>query len=88
MARPKKEQTLQTREGASEIEAVSPEEQITFDTVAVGHVQLSNGDFHMIRVPVNSTTLQTGKVELGQKCKDKAEAKYEFKIEAARNGLV
>lgn len=81
MAKPKKEQT-ETQQ-TSEVET-----EITFDTVAVGHVQLPNGDFHMIRVPVNSTTLQTGKVELGQKCRDKLEAKYEFKIEAARNGLV
>jgi hypothetical protein len=80
MAKQKKDQTEQQ---TSEVET-----EITFDTVAVGHVQLPNGDFHMIRVPVNSATLQTGKVELGQKCADKLEAKYEFKIEAARNGLV
>lgn len=81
MAKQKKEQT-ETQQ-TSEVET-----EITFDTVAVGHVQLPNGNFHMIRVPVNSATLQTGKVELGQKCADKLEAKYEFKIEAARNGLV
>lgn len=81
MARPKKQQSEETQ-------SESTEQQKTFDTVAVGHVKLANGDFHMIRVPVNSQTLEVGEVELGKKCRDKLEAKYEFKIEAAKNGLV
>ena len=84
MARPKKTNELDTTEPNVKGES----EQKTFDTVAVGHVKLANGDFHMIRIPVNSQTLEVGEVELGKKCRDKLEAKYEFKIEAAKNGLV
>ena len=77
---PKKKQTEDNTE-ESKVE-------VTFDTVAVGHVRLPNGDFHMIRIPVDSTNLQTGKIELGKKCEDIREAQYEFRKEAAKNKLV
>ena len=81
MAKPKKQQSEDTQ-------TETTEQEKTFDTATVGHVQLANGDFHMIRIQVNSKTLEVGAVELGKKCRDKLEAKYEFKIEAAKNGLV
>jgi hypothetical protein len=84
MGRPKK---LVTDAENTEQEVENKEEK-TFDTIAVGHVKLSNGDFHMIKVPINSHTLEVGEVQLGKKCRDVLEAKYEFKIEAAKSGLV
>lgn len=69
-------------------ETVVTPESAVYDGIAVGNVKLANGKYRVVSIKFNSETGQAGGTETYSECDDIYEAFYDFKMAAAKNGLL
>ena len=77
-----------TTPDSTEAKVEAPKKEVEYDAVAVGHIALPGGKYKIFRILVDSKSGDTGGIEVLKNCDDKSDMVYEFKIAAARNGLV
>lgn len=59
-----------------------------FDQLAVTIVKIADRQFKIVKIPIDSKTLELGELEVIDTAESKPEAVEKFKIAVARNGII
>ncbi len=85
MSKPKVKTAPQNQD---DFEAELKSEVAVFDGVALSILKIKDREFKIIKIPVDSKTLELGEAEVIGTADSKPEAVEKFKIAVARSGII
>lgn len=83
-----KKAVVTTQMTQDDFEAELQSKSAVFDQAAITIVKIKDRDFKIVKIPIDSTTLEVGKAEVVDTAEGKSEAVEKFKIAVARSGII
>lgn len=71
-----------------DFEAELKSEPQVFDQAAITIIKIADRQFKIVKIPIDSKTLEMGELQVIDTAESKPEAVEKFKIAVARNGII